>query len=121
LKLFLDAHISARRIASALRKHGHDVRSADEERALDGWTDERLLELATAEGRIMVTFNARDFARIVRTWADIGRSHSGCLIFVGIRHGEFALIIRRLHDTLALRPDPESWLDVVLLVGRSAP
>ena len=69
----------------------------------------------------MVTFNARDFARIARTWADTGRSHSGCVIFVGIGHGEFSLVVRRLEDALALRPAPDGWRDVVLLVGRSAP
>lgn len=121
MRLLLDAHISARRIAPALRKSGHDVRSVDEERALDGWTDERLLELASAEGRVMVTFNARDFARIARTWADTRRSHSGCVIFVGIHHGEFALIVRRLQDALALRPEPQAWRDLVLFVGRSEP
>jgi hypothetical protein len=63
VRLFLDAHVSARRIATALREH-HDVRAADEERELDGWQDERLLALASEEGRIMVTFNVADFARI---------------------------------------------------------
>jgi hypothetical protein len=45
VRLLLDAHISGRRIATALRKRGRDVRAADEERDLDGMTDEALLEL----------------------------------------------------------------------------
>ena len=49
----LDAHISGRRIATAHRKRGHDVRAADEERDLDGMTDEALLELAAGDGRVM--------------------------------------------------------------------
>jgi Domain of unknown function (DUF5615) len=53
VRLFLDAHVSARRIATALREQ-HDVRAADEERELDGSDDERLLALATEQGRIMV-------------------------------------------------------------------
>ena len=99
------------------------VRSAPET-ALPGWHESPIVfELGgylwlIAESRAGLTsYRSKD----ALTWADTGRSHSGCLIFVGIRHGEFALIVRRLHDTLALRPDPESWLDVVLLVGRSAP
>ena len=61
VRLFLDEHVSARRIATALRER-HDVRAADEERELDGWDDERLLALATEQGQIMVTFNVKDFA-----------------------------------------------------------
>jgi len=49
VKLFLDAHISGTRIARALREAGHDVRAADEERELDGLTDEELLSIAAAE------------------------------------------------------------------------
>jgi hypothetical protein len=60
VRLFFDAHVSARRIATALREQ-HDVRATDEERELDGW-DERLLALATEQGRIMVTFNVEDVA-----------------------------------------------------------
>jgi Domain of unknown function (DUF5615) len=63
VRLFLDAHVSARRIVRALREQ-HDIRAADEERELDGWEDEGLLALATEQGRIMVTFNVKDFARI---------------------------------------------------------
>lgn len=62
VRLFLDAHVSARRIATALREQ-HDVRAADEERELDGSDDERLLALAAEQGRIMVTFNFQDFPR----------------------------------------------------------
>ncbi|MGH8999531.1 MAG: DUF5615 family PIN-like protein, partial [Acidimicrobiia bacterium] len=65
--------MSGRRVARALRKGGHDVRAADEERELDGMPDEDLLALATAETRILVTFNVADFPRIVRRWAEEGR------------------------------------------------
>ncbi|MGH7912154.1 MAG: DUF5615 family PIN-like protein, partial [Candidatus Dormibacteraceae bacterium] len=92
MRLFLDAHLSARRIARTLRERGHDVHAADEDRSLDGWTDERLLVLATGEGRIMVTCNVRDVARLARTWAEAGRSHSGCVLLVGIDHREFGLL-----------------------------
>jgi hypothetical protein len=47
VRLFLDAHISGPRIAPALGEAGHDVRAADEERELDGLTDEDLLSIAT--------------------------------------------------------------------------
>lgn len=111
MRLFLDAHVSGRAIARALRERGHDVRSADEQRRLDGWSDEPLLGLATGERRIMVTFNVRDFPRIVGEWAAAGSHHAGCLILVGIDHGEFGLILRVIDAALSGRPDQADWRD----------
>lgn len=119
MKLLLDAHISARRVATALRSLGHDVRAAGEERDLDGWADEQLLHLATLEDRILVTFNARDFVRIARQWAAAGRSHTGCAVLVGIDHREIGLIIRRIDEVFVFQPDPDRWRDYVAFVSRS--
>ena len=110
MRLFLDAHVSARRIATALREQ-HDVRAADEERELDGWDDERLLALATEERRIMVTFNVAAFARITTEWAAAGRSHAGCLLIAGVDHAEFGLILRVIEHALPTRPDQSAWID----------
>ena len=111
MRLFLDAHVSGRVIARALRERGHDVRAANEESQLDGWEDESLLELAAAEQRIMITFNVKDFPRIVVVWAAAGRHHAGCLILVGIDHGELGLILRVIDAALNGRPDPAAWRD----------
>jgi hypothetical protein len=119
VRLFLDAHVSARQIATALRER-HDVRAADEERELDGWEDERLLDLATADSRITVTFNVRDFARITTEWAAAGRSHAGCLLIVGIDHAEFGLILRVIEHALSARPDQAAWIDYTAWGTRSA-
>ena len=119
MRLFLDAHVSARRIAGALRAQGHDVRAADEERELDGWEDERLLALATAEGRIMVTFNVKDFARLVSEWAAASTPHAGCLMIVGIDHAEFGLTLRVIGAALAARPDHRSWVNYATWGTRS--
>ena len=109
MRLFLDAHVSARRIAAALRGHGHDVRTADEERQLDGFEDERLLEIATAERRIMITFNVKDFARLATEWAAAGTPHAGILLIVGIDHAEFGLTLRVIEAGLASRPTQAAW------------
>jgi hypothetical protein len=119
VRLFLDAHVSGRRVARALRRHGHDVRAADEERALDGMSDEDLLTLAAAESRVLVTFNVADFARIVRRWAEEGRSHAGCAIVVGIDHSQFGTIIRVIDRTTAARPDPDDWRGYTCFVTRA--
>lgn len=119
MRLFLDAHVSGRRIATALREQ-HDVRAADEQRQLDGWEDEQLLALATDEGRVMVTFNVGDFARITTEWAAAGRSHAGCLLIVGIDHAEFGLILRVIEHALSTRPDQAAWIDYTAWGTRSA-
>lgn len=116
--LFLDAHISGRRIDHALRKQGHDVRTADEERELDGMTDEELLALAHSEERIFVTFDVADFPRITKRWAEQGRTHSGCAIIVGIDHREFGTMIHAILRTLDARPDPDDWRDYTCFIGR---
>jgi predicted nuclease of predicted toxin-antitoxin system len=119
VRLLLDAHISGRRIATALRKRGHDVRAADEERDLDGMTDEALLELATDDGRVMVTFNVADFPDLARRWAEQPRFHAGLVIIVGIDHSEFGSILRALERVLAIRPDQSEWVNSAIFVSRS--
>ena len=119
MRLFLDAHISGKRVARALRDRGHDVRAADEERDLDGMADEQLLALAAAERRIFVTFDVADFPRIVRRWAEEGRSHAGCAIIIGIDHREFGTIIGVIEQTLADRADEADWHDYACFVARS--
>jgi hypothetical protein len=118
VRLFLDAHLSARRIARVLRQAGHDVRAADEERALDGWSDTDLLALAAREDRIMVTFNVHDFPRIAREWAEAGEQHAGCAILVGMDHSEYGTILRVLEGMLAARPQQEDWRDYTTFVSR---
>jgi hypothetical protein len=117
VRLFLDAHISARRVAVPLRNQGHDVRAADEERELDGLTDEQLLELAVAQTRVMVTFDVKDFTVIARRWAEAGRPHAGLGIVVGIDHGEFGAILDTLSRVLATRPRQSDWTDLTLFIA----
>lgn len=119
MRLFLDAHVSGRRIATALRKRGHDVRAADEERDLDGMADEELLELAADDGRIMVTFNVADFPDLARCWAEERRSHAGLAIVVGIDHSEFGSVLRALERVLVVRPDQSDWINFTIFVSRS--
>ena len=119
MRLLLDAHISGRRIATALRKRGHDVRAADEERDLDGLTDEALLGLAADDGRVMVTFNVADFPDLARRWAEERRFHAGLAIIVGIDHPEFGHILRALERVLTARPDQSEWVNSTIFVSRT--
>ncbi len=120
MRLLLDAHISPRRVGRRLREHGNDVRSAAEERALEAMPDEDLLATATADDRILVTFDVDDFPAIVRRWAEGGRAHAGCAIVVGIDHAEFGTILRAVERVLTARPDQAAWRDHTVFVGRAA-
>ncbi len=118
MRLLLDAHVSGRRIGTALRERGHDVLAVDEERSLDGFPDEELLELASAEERILVTFDAADFPRICREWLETGKSHQGCAVIVGLRHHEFGAIMRALNAAFDVRSARHDWRDYLAFVSR---
>jgi Domain of unknown function (DUF5615) len=120
VRLFLDAHISGPRVAAALRAVGHDVRAADEERALDGYDDEELLALAVGEGRILITCDVKDFPVIARRWAEAGRRHAGCAIIVGIDHGEFGALLAVLSRALARHSSQADWIDLTLFLARGS-
>ncbi len=119
MRLLLDAHISAQRVAVALREAGHDVRAVAEERKLDGTPDEELLVLARKEERVLVTFDVHDFPVIVRSWAEAGRTHAGCAIIVGVNHGEFGAIIEIVARTMSDRPRQDDWRDLMLFLSRA--
>jgi predicted nuclease of predicted toxin-antitoxin system len=119
LRLLLDAHVSGRRVGAALRDRGHDVLAVDEQRNLDGCPDEELLELATRQQRVLVTFDAADFPRICREWLERGRSHHGCAVLVGIRNHEIGAVVRALDGAFGARPDPGDWHDRLAFVSRA--
>ena len=95
------------------------MRSADEERQLDGLADEQLLELAVADTRTMITFDVKDFTLIARRWAEAGREHAGLGIVVGIDHGEFGAILDVISRELSARPTQSDWADLTLFIARA--
>lgn len=76
MRLLLDTHHS-RLAAERLRGGGHDVTAAADDPVLASLSDEELLRAASRAGRAVVTENARDFDRIVRSWTTTGEHHFG--------------------------------------------
>lgn len=76
VKLLLDVHHSPS-VAERLQAGGHDVLAAAADASLATLADEELLRAATRDGRTIVTENARDFDRIVRSWGAAGEHHAG--------------------------------------------
>lgn len=112
--MLLDANLSPKRIGAALRRRGHDVVSLAADAALGALDDPEVLQLAAEQSRILVTRNARDFAPLLREWAEAGRHHAGCILIWSLAHHEFGAIIRGVTALLRDRPDPEAWRDLTV-------
>lgn len=119
MRFLLDAHVSGRNIGSPLGVDGHDVRALDQELALEGLADDRVLTLAAQEQRILVTNDVSDFPGMLRKWAEADRSHAGVMLVYGIDHREFDLVIRGIRRWLEFYPDPASWADLTVSVDRA--
>jgi predicted nuclease of predicted toxin-antitoxin system len=116
VRLLLDANLSPRRVGPELRRHGHDVRAVAEDAELEGLDDEQVLELATADGRILVTRNSRDFAPICRRWAEAGRDHVGVVLIWTLSHREFAALVRGIEQRLDEIPTQAAWRGIVVAI-----
>ena len=114
MRLLLDANLSPKRIGTALEQRGHDVLSLAADPALGALDDPQVLELAAQQQRILVTRNSRDFAPLLRTWAEADQHHSGCILIWTLGHHEFGKIIHGIVTLLEARPDPTQWSDLSL-------
>jgi len=77
-RIFLDEHISPY-IAEALRRFGHDALSV-REAGLLGASDDALLSIAVEQGRVFISSDYRDFARLCREWNEEGRDFPGIVL-----------------------------------------
>lgn len=84
--------------------------------ALGALDDPQVLELATEQSRVLVTRNARDFAPLLREWAEAGRHHSGCILIWTLAHNQFGPIIRGVVRLLDERPAPKEWPDLTIAI-----
>ena len=114
MRLLPDANLSPKRIGSALQKRGHDVVSLAADTALGALDDPQVLELAADHARILVTRNSRDFAPLLREWAEAGRHHAGCILIWTLGHHEFGAIVKGIGRLLGDRPDPAEWRDLTV-------
>lgn len=118
MRLFLDAHVSGRNIGERLTESGHDVRALDREPELEALDDDALLELASADERVLVTFNVADFPTILREWGIAGRKHAGVVLVYGIDHSEFGVVVRGIERWLAIHAEQRDWSDRTVVLSR---
>lgn len=116
MRLLLDADLSRRRIATPLERHGHDVLALQADPARRTLPDELVLELAAAEGRILVTRNARHFQPLARAWADEERAHAGIILIWTMPSNAFGDIVAGIERVLTGRPKVKDWRDLVVSI-----
>lgn len=101
-----------------LRARGHDVRSLSDERPLEGLPDAEVLDLATRDGRILVTADVGDFVSLFSELAEKKRSHRGCILLARVGHHEFSVIADAVAAALEQHPDERAWVDRVTFARR---
>jgi uncharacterized protein with PIN domain len=84
LSLYMDEDSLDEDLTHALRAAGFDVVRTSETGRRSAIDDDQLA-FATSQGRIIVTANQRDYARLHQQWVRIGRNHAGIIIRVQTR------------------------------------
>jgi predicted nuclease of predicted toxin-antitoxin system len=94
VRLYLDRHIMTR-LAVDLRGRGYDVVTT-QDAGKDTAPDEEQLAFATAQGRVILTFNIRDFAPLHEAWQAAGRSHAGIIVSQQLGGRQYGLLLDRM-------------------------
>jgi hypothetical protein len=93
----------------SLRDHGHDIRSLDTEKNLEGLRDEHVLELAISEDRVLITANVADFLPLLTALIESGQSHPDCILIPNsFRNEDFGPLISAIDRELQEVP-PDEW------------
>lgn len=109
IKLYLDEDAMRASLVRALRARGVDVATAQEANLI-GRDDEANLAYATAQGRVVFSFNRGDFDRIHRAYLANNRHHTGIVVSAQLATG---VIVRRLLKLLNTRSAEQmhDWLE----------
>ena len=99
MKALLDEQLSDE-IAKLLRSRGLDVDAVTERDDLTERSDEDVFEVATAEGRAVVTNNIKDYRPIAAARVADGRGHAG-LILIPSRRARTRAATGVLADAIA--------------------
>lgn len=99
VRFFTDEDLPAA-IAIRLRAAGFDAVSTPEV-GRRGETDPAQLSWAAAEGRVIVTFNVGDFARLHVNWLTRGKHHAGIVVAQQRTIGDILRRLARLSATLS--------------------
>lgn len=79
ITLFLDEDSQDLNLIQALRSRGVDLISCAEA-GRNGYTDEEQLAWATAQGRVLFSYNAQDYFHLHTLYLTQGSSHAGLIL-----------------------------------------
>lgn len=79
IRLYLDEDATSNGLLRSLRNRGADVVSTLEAGMLSQ-PDDKQLEWASANQRVIYSFNARDFYRLHTEWLEQGKIHKGIIL-----------------------------------------
>lgn len=94
IQLYLDHHIK-HQLAVDLRDRGIDV-LLSQEAGNEEATDEAQLEFAAAQGRVLITFNIGDFAKLHQMWIASAREHSGIVVSRQLGAKQYGTLLDRV-------------------------
>ena len=105
LSLYLDEDLRSLGLYLALQNCGVDVVTALEA-GLMGQDDERQLNWATEQGRVLCSFNRGDFFRLHTAYLSQGRTHAGIIL---IKQQQYSIgeLTRRLLNLSAAKSAAE--------------
>ena len=84
MRAIVDEQLSPQ-IAALLRKAGHDVDAVADREDLAGRSDRIILDVASSEGRAVITNNIKDFRPIAAERLAQGRTHAGLILLPSTR------------------------------------
>lgn len=84
MRALLDEQLSPQ-IAVVLRGAGYDVLAVADRDDLVGCSDRLVFEVASSEGRAVVTNNIKDFRPLAAEWLAVGRTHPGLILLPSAR------------------------------------
>jgi hypothetical protein len=116
LRLYFDEDSMSRALIRALQARGMDVANAVDA-GMVRRTDREQLEHATAEGRVLYSFNVGHFYRLHRQFLEEGNWHAG-LILVSQQRYSVGEQMRRILRLSRERSPEEMRNQVVFLSGR---
>jgi hypothetical protein len=79
IRLYLDEDAQRGSLVKALRERGVDVQTANEAGMSDRDDDEHL-QFATAQGRVLYSFNVGDFNRLHAEYVNQNQTHAGIIL-----------------------------------------
>jgi hypothetical protein len=113
LRLHIDEDAMDADLVQALRLRGVDV-ATPHETGTRGYSDERQLEVAAAQGRALYSFNIKDYMPIHSRFLEQGKSHAGIVLAAQSRYS-IGEQLRRILSLIAAKSSEDMKDQVVFL------